>query len=343
MNVQRGIGRYLPAGLMFAVCCFLAACGSAGGKQESAGESKIVLTYAENQAEDYPTTRGAYKFAELVKKRSGGRIEILVYAGAELGDEQAVVEQLQFGGIDFVRTSISSLAEFVPAMNVLQMPYLYRDSEHMWQVLDGEIGEAFMQELEGSGLVGLSWYDAGVRNFYTSKKPIRTLEDMEGMTIRVQESVLMEAVVEAMGAKAVQMTFDKVYSALETEVIDGAENNWPSYESMRHYEVAKYFTLDEHTRVPEMQMISQRTWDSLSPEDQAIIRECAQQSAVYEWDLWEKQSKEAEAKVRAAGCEVIEMSDAEKKRFQEAVLPVYERFCADYMDRIDAIVAEGMD
>lgn len=342
MSVRRGFGRYWPAILVLAGGCLLAAC-MAGKKAEGSQEQKLVLTYAENQAEDYPTTKGAYRFAELVKEKSGGRIEILVYAGAELGDEQAVVEQLQFGGIDLVRASISSLAEFVPSMNVLQLPYLYRDSEHMWQVLEGEIGESFMKELEGSGLIGLSWYDAGVRNFYTSEKPIRTLEDMQDMTIRVQESGLMEAVVEAMGANAVQMTFERVYSALETEMIDGAENNWPSYESMGHYEVAKYYTLDEHTRVPEMQMISQQTWDKLSPADQAIIRECARQSAIYERKLWEKQSEESERKVREAGCVVIEMSEAEKKRFQEAVLPVYERFCGDYMDIIDAIAAEGLE
>lgn len=321
----------------------LMACAAGSRTVEEVQIPELVLSYAENQPENYPTTQGAYKFADLVKERTGGRIEILVYAGAELGDEQAVVEQLQFGGIDFVRASLSSLAEFVPRMNVLQMPYLYRDSDHMWQVLDGEIGDSFMQSLDGSGLKGLSWYDAGARNFYTTTRPITCLEDVRGMTIRVQESRLMEAVVEAMGGSAVQMTYDKVYSELETGTIDGAENNWPSYESMGHYEVARFYTLDEHTRVPEMQLISSRTWEKLSPKDQEIILQCAKESAVYERRLWEERCRASEKRVRAAGCTVIELSGEEKARFQEAVLPVYEKFCADDMDTIEAIIAVGKE
>ena len=275
----------------------LGACGKAG-KETKETVPEYVFTYAENQAEDYPTTRGAYKFAELVKERTGGRIEILVHAGGALGDEQAVVEQLQYGGIDFVRASLSSLSEFVPKMNVLQMPYLYKNSEHMWKVLDGEIGEEFMEILDGSGLTGLSWYDAGTRNFYCTNKPIRSLEDVKGMRIRVQESEMMGAMVEALGGTAVPMTYDKVYSALETGQIDGAENNWPSYESVRHYEVAPFYTVDEHTRVPEMQLMSRHTWEKLSPEDQNLIRECARDSAIYQRKLWTQRSEASQRRVR---------------------------------------------
>ena len=300
-----------------------------------------MLTYAENQAEDYPTTKGAYKFAELVKERTKGRIEILVYAEGELGDEQAVVKQLQYGGIDFVRASLSSMSEFVPELNVLQMPYLYKNSEHMWKVLDGEIGDEFMEILDGSGLTGLSWYDAGTRNFYWTEKPVQKLEDIKGMKIRVQESEMMAAMVETLGGTAIPMTYDKVYSALETGEIDGAENNWPSYESVRHYEVAPYYTVDEHTRVPEMQVMSQYTWEKLSLEDQRIILECAKESALYERKLWTQRSEASQRRVRSAGCVVIELSDEEKERFQDAMMPVYQRFCADYMDVIDRIVKVG--
>lgn len=321
----------------------IAGCMADKKKTETAAKPEWVLTYAENQTENYPTTQGAYKFAELVKEESGGRIEILVYAEAELGDEQSVIKQLQFGGIDLVRASLSSVSEFVPQLNVLQMPYLYRDSSHMWQVLDGELGDSFMQSMEGSGLTGLSWYDAGERNFYTKSRPITCLEDVRGMTIRVQESRLMEAMVEAMGANAVQMTYDKVYSGLETGVIDGAENNWPSYESMGHYEVAPYYTIDEHTRVPEMQLISTRTWEKLDPSDQELILRCAKESARYQRRLWEERCRASERRVREAGCTVIELSQEEKARFHDAVLPVYEKFCADYMDVIEAIIAVGKE
>lgn len=228
-------------------------------QQDRAGEgpgqcAEFVLTYAENQAEDYPTTQGAYKFAELVYERTGGKIEIQVNAGGVLGDEKTVIEQLQFGGVDFARVSLSPLAEFVPKLNVLQMPYLYTSREHMWKVLEGSIGDDFMNSFGGSHLVALSWYDAGARNFYSAAKPIESLEDMKGLNIRVQESELMMDTIEALGATPVPTAFGEVYSGLQTGKIDGAENNWPSYESTRHYEVAKYYTLDEHTRVPELQL-----------------------------------------------------------------------------------------
>lgn len=304
MKRDRMVIRVIFWGMILGI---LGACGKAG-KETKETVPEYVFTYAENQAEDYPTTLGAYRFAQLVKERTGGRIEILVKANGELGDEQAVVEQLQYGGIDFVRASLSSLSEFVPKMNVLQMPYLYKNSEHMWKVLDGEIGEEFMEILDGSGLTGLSWYDAGTRNFYCTNKPIRSLEDVKGMRIRVQESEMMGAMVEALGGTAVPMTYDKVYSALETGQIDGAENNWPSYESVRHYEVAPFYTVDEHTRVPEMQLMSRHTWEKLSPEDQNLIRECARDSAIYQRKLWTQRSEASQRRVRGAGCTVLELS-----------------------------------
>ena len=190
-------------------------------------------------------------------------------------------------------------------------------------------------------MVPLSWYDAGARNFYNSVRPIERLEDMSGMTIRVQESELMMDTMEALGAKPVPMAYGEVYSGLQTGEVDGAENNWPSYESTGHYEVAKYYTIDEHTRVPEMQLAAQSTWDKLSPEYQEIILECARESAEYERKLWAEREKVSEKKVRDAGCVVTELSAEEKARFQEAVSPMYELYCADYVDIIDQIVAAG--
>lgn len=319
----------------------LTACSSFKKEKTEAVVPEFVLTYAENQAEDYPTTQGAYKFAELVNQRTDGKIEIQVNAGGTLGDERSVIEQLQFGGVDFARVSLSPLAEFVPKLNVLQMPYLYTGPEHMWRVLEGKIGDDFMNSFGGSDLIPLSWYDAGARNFYNSVRPIEKLEDIQGMNIRVQESELMVDTIEALGASPVPMAYGDVYSGLQTGKIDGAENNWPSYESTRHYEVARYYTIDEHTRVPEMQLVAQATWDKLSPEYQNIIRECAQESAKYERQLWQDREKISEQKVREAGCVITELSAGEKERFQEAVLPMYELYCADYMDIIDQIVAAG--
>ena len=336
----------MKGNVLFGVLCVLAAavtaCSSGKGKAQSQAP-EFVLTYAENQAEDYPTTQGAYKFAELVRERTGGRIEIQVNAEAVLGDEKTVIEQLQFGGVDFARVSLSPLAEFVPKLNVLQMPYLYTGREHMWRVLEGPIGDDFMNSFDGSNLVALSWYDAGARSFYNTGRPIETLEDMRGLNIRVQESELMMDTIEALGATPVPTAFGDVYSGLQTGKIDGAENNWPSYESTRHYEVARYFTLDEHTRVPELQLAAQPTWDKLSPEYQDIIRECAQESAQYGRQLWAAREKVSESIVRKAGCIVTELSPEEKARFQEAAAPMYEKYCSEYVDIIDAIMEAGDD
>lgn len=327
--------------LFLSAAAVLSACGSRDDTEQETGAPEYVFTYAENQAEDYPTTKGAYRFAELVKERTDGKIIIQVNAEAVLGDEQSVVEQMQFGGIDFTRASISSIGEFLPKLDVLQMPYLYTGADHMWKVLDGEIGNDFLDSFEEIDCIGLSWYDAGARSFYNSVRPVQKLEDLKGMKIRVQESKMMGRMVELLGAESIPMTYADVYSALQTGQIDGAENNWPSYESERHYDVAKYMTVDEHTRVPEVQLVSKATWDKLTPEYREIIKECARESAQYERMLWSQRSEASRQKVIAAGCEVVELSPEEKRRFQEAVTPIYGEFCADYVDLIDQIVAAG--
>lgn len=304
-------------------------------------EPEFVFSYAENQTEDYPTTLGAKEFAKLVEKRSNGRIQILVQAEGALGTESDVIAQIQYGGIDFARVSLSQLAEYIPELNVLQMPYLYTNSDHMWKVLDGEIGDAFLAATNENELIGLSWYDAGARNFYNSKKPITCLEDMAGMRIRVQESEVMVDMVEALGATALPIPYADVYSALERGTVDGAENNWPSYEAMNHYEVAKYYTVDEHNRVPEMQICSKNTWNKLSEDDQKMILDCAKESALYERKLWTEREADSKELALKQGVEVVELSAAEKKRFQKAVMGVYEKYCADYMDVIEQIIAQN--
>ena len=333
--------------LALALCLSLVACGAkpaasssvaAGSTAAPAGES-YTLRYAENQPEDYPTTKAAYKFAEIVKEKTEGRITIEVYAGAQLGDEKSVIEQIQLGTIDFTRVSISPLSEFNKALNVLQMPYLYTDAAQMWRVLDGEIGDKYLDDMVSSNMYGLSWFDAGARNFYNSVREVKTLEDMKGLKIRVQESSLMMGMVSALGAEPTPMAYAEVYSGLQNGTIDGAENNWPSFESTSHYEVSKYFVLDEHTRVPEMQLISKATMEKLSAEDQAIIRAAAKEAATYERELWAEREKASEEKVRADGAVITELADGELEKFQAAMAPLYEEFTADYKDIVDAIRA----
>ncbi len=301
-------------------------CGHQPVQDEPGAE--LILRYAENQPEDYPTTQAALAFADLVAQRTDGRVKVLVYSGGELGAEQSVIQQMQFGGIDFSRVSLSQLAEYEPALSVLQLPYLYTDADQMWRVLDGTIGDEFLSTLESLELTGLSWFDAGVRSIYTRQK-VTGLADLQGLTIRVQESDMMSEMITDLGAKPVKVVYSKVYAALHNGEIDGAENNWPSYEAMGHYEVAPYFLKDEHTRVPEVQLASPAVMEKLAALDERypeIIRLCARESAKVERRLWAQQEAESESDLRAAGIEVTELDEEEKARFRAAVQPMYDRF-----------------
>lgn len=304
---------------------------------------EYVFSYAENQTQDYPTTMGGMRFAALVEERTQGRIRIRVQAEGVFGSESEVIRQMRYGGIDFARISLAQVADNIPEMKVLQLPYLYEDASHMWRVLDGEIGERFLQYPEQYDLIGLSWYDAGARNIYCSAKPVRTLEDMQGMRIRIQESEMMSEMMTALGAIPVKIPYDQVYAALERSQVDGAENNWSSFEAMQHYEVAKYYTVDEHIRIPEIQICAKHTWEQLSEEDRAIILECAKESAIYERKLWTEYEKTARKTALENQVEEIILSAEEKKKFQDAVKPVYERYEADYGEDIAQIRALGAE
>lgn len=301
-------------------------------------EPEYVLSYAENQEADYPTTLAGQYFAKLVEERTNGRIQILVQHSGERGAESEVVEQLKYGGVDFARISLSELTDYIEELTVLQLPYLYRNSEHMWKVLDGEIGDHFLEVMSDTELIGLSWYDAGARNFYTTDKPIRALSDIEGMSIRVQESNMMADFIKYLGGVPYKQAYAEVYSSLQRSEVQGAENNWPSYEAMQHYEVAEYYTIDEHTRVPDIQVCSRHTWEKLSEEDRKIIMECARESAIYQRELWTEREKQSEDRAIAGGAEVIMLPATEKIKFQKAVEPIYEKYCGDYMELVEQII-----
>ena len=282
--------------LVGTACAALGALTGCTAPEPTAAEPQpeLILRYAENQPEDYPTTKAALAFAEMVAQRTDGRVKVVVYSGGELGGELSVIEQMQFGGIDFARVSLSQLAGL----------------------------------LENVDLVGLSWFDAGVRSFYTREKAA-TLVDLQGKVIRVQESDMMSEMVSDMGAVPVQVVYSQVYAALHNGRIDGAENNWPSYEAMGHYEVAPYFLKNEHTRVPEIQIASRAALEKLAGLDSSfpgIVRGCARDSANVERRLWAEREAQAEEDMRAWGVEVTTLSEAEMQKFRAAVRPMYERF-----------------
>lgn len=297
---------------------------------------QIVLRLAEIHPKDYPTTQGDFEFARLVEEKTKGRIKVEVYFGAQLGQEKAVIEQVQFGAIDFARISVAPVAEFAKELNVLQLPFLYRDSEHMWKVLEGPIGDDLLKAVEKSKMIGLNWYDGGSRNFYNTKKEIKSVADLKGMKIRVMESKMFMELIKLLGASPTPMPFGDVYSALQTGVIDGAENNWPSYISSSHYEVAKFYSVDGHTRVPEITVASKQTMEKLSKEDQDAIRAAAKEAIKFQKEKWAAKEKEDEAKAKAAGSKITYFDANMVAEFQKAVAPMYDDY-KEYADLIKKI------
>jgi tripartite ATP-independent transporter DctP family solute receptor len=297
----------------------------------------VVLRLAETHPQGYPTELGDEEFARLVKERSGGRIVIEVYPGSQLGQETAVIQQVQFGAIDITRVSVSPVAAFVPKLNAFQMPYLYRDAAHMWSVLNGDIGKNLLSSLEPFGFIGLGWFEGGSRNFYNSKRPVKTPADLKGLKVRVQESELMMGLVSAFGAIPTPMAYGEVYSALQTGVVDGAENNWASYFSTSHYEVAKYFTLDEHTRVPEIIIGSKISLGRLSKADQDLIKQAAADAVNFQRAEWAKYEQISIDKVKAGGAQITTVTD--KAPWVALMAPLYAKQSKEIQDFVKQIQA----
>ncbi|CAN7609013.1 TRAP transporter substrate-binding protein [Pararhizobium sp. LjRoot238] len=300
---------------------------------------EITLRSADIHPDGYPTVEAVKYMGELVSQRTNGRIKIEVTNNAALGTEKDTIEQTRFGVIDMNRVNAAPFNNLVQQTVVLGLPFLFRSTEHMHKTVDGPIGDEVLAAFEPHGLVGLAFYDSGARSFYSTKKPIEKLEDLKGMKVRVQQSDLWIAMMEAFGANATPMPFGEVYSSLETGVVDAAENNWPSYESSRHFEVAKNYTLTEHSLNPEILVISKISWDKLSADDQKVLKDAAKESVAKMRELWTAREKASEEKVRAAGANVITVDKAE---FSAAMKPVYDRFVTDpqmkdLLERIRAI------
>ncbi len=312
-------------------------------KKDSKDDDRhLILRYADNQPEYFPTTKAARYFAELVYTRTEGKIDIQVHGNGELGGEVQCFQQMQFGGLDFARFSLGTLSAYYPKLNVLMLPYLYTDSDHMWRVLDGKIGDDFLSEVEECGVVGLCWFDAGARSFYT-RMPISRLEDMKGLPIRVQENDIMSSMVSSLGAETMQIPYGDVYSALQMGKVDGAENNMPSYLYTGHFEPARYFFVDEHFRLPEMVVMSKAAKseiESLGPEYLEIVRECAKESGIYERKLWKEEEKNAFEQLENLGVVFTFPATEEQEKFRKAMDVVYEDFSGENALLIDKIRSE---
>jgi tripartite ATP-independent transporter DctP family solute receptor len=271
---------------------------------------------------------------------TGGRLGIQMYASMQLGGEKEAIEQAQVGALQLARVSVGALGPVVDDLNVFNLPFLFRDTAHMDEVIDGPIGQELLDKVTNSPnthLVGLAFMDAGARNLYDTKKPIKDIADVKGLKVRVMGNPMFVDMMNAIGGNGVAMGYDQVFSALQTGVVDGAENNPPSFYFDNHYQVAKYYTLTEHLIVPEILVFSRPTWDTLSKDDQELIKKLAREAQLEERRLWNEKEQQAIDKMKAAGIEIIAISD--KTPFQKAVKPVWDKYGAKYAELIKRIQA----
>jgi tripartite ATP-independent transporter DctP family solute receptor len=302
-------------------------------------QGKLVLKASDVHPGGYPTVVAVENLGKKLEKATSGRLSVQMYPSMQLGGEKEAIEQAQVGAIAFARVSVGALGPVVDDLNVFNLPYVFRNTEHMQQVIDGPIGQDLLNAVtnSGKGLVGLCWMDAGARNFYDTKKPIKTIADLKGMKIRVMGNPMFVDMANSMGANGVPMGYDQVFTSLQTGVVDGAENNPPSFVFDNHYQVAKFYTVDEHLIVPEMLVMSKKIFDSMSKEDQASLLKFAREAQLDERKLWDVYEKQAMDKAKAAGIQIVSVSAADKKAFQDAVKPVWDKYGPKYAAMIKRI------
>ncbi len=282
-----------------------------------------VLKMAHALPTDHPVHAGIVYMSERLDELSDGTMRIDIYPGGQLGSERELMELLQIGTLAMTKVSSSPMEGFVPSMKVFSMPYVFRDSEHYWRALNSDLGKQLLLEGEKVRLRGLGYYDAGSRSFYMVEKPIHTPEDLSGMKIRVQKSQTSMQMVNALGGAATPISWGELYTALQQGVVDGAENNPPSFYTSKHYEVAKYYTLNEHTFVPDIVLISSYIWSSLDKRQQQWLQQAMDESIEYQRELWEKASEEALREVEEAGVEIIH---PDKTLFAQQVKEMHENY-----------------
>jgi tripartite ATP-independent transporter DctP family solute receptor len=282
---------------------------------------------ADNQVGDYPTVQAVEYMARLVKERTNGRHTIQVFHSRQLGEEKDTIEATKAGAIDLNRTNIVPLGAYIPAINVLAMPFLFRSADHLHKVLDGDIGKELLEEFRPHGFVGLTFYDSGARSIYNSVRPVRSMADLKGLKIRIQQSELMVDMIKALGAEPVQLSYGQVLTGLATKLIDGAENNWPSYVTTDHYRHAGYYTLTEHLMAPEVLVMSSKAWEGLDEKDRNIFRDAALESNLFMRERWRALEEKSRRQAEAAGIMITRGID--RQPFEAAMANIYAKASAD--------------
>ena len=301
-------------------------------------QQKLVLKATDVHPLGYPTVEAVVRMGKKLETASNGRLSIQMYPSMQLGGEKEMIEQAQVGALAIARISVGPMGPIVPELNVFNLPFMFRDNAHMEKVIDGPIGDEMLKKLSDhptANLVGLCWMNAGTRNVYNSKRPIKTPEDLKGLKIRMMGNPVFVDSMNALGGNGVAMGFDQLINAMQTGVVDGAENNEPSYESGQHYRYAKFYSNTGHLMIPEILIFSKRIWQGLPDADRALILKLAREAQQEERSLWYEKEKASLDAMKQAGTEINDVAD--KKPFQTAVKPVWDKYGAAHQALIQRI------
>ena len=310
----------------------------AGNGLPAFAQTKLVLKATDVHPLGYPTVEAVVRMGKKLEAATNGRLSIQMYPSMQLGGEKEMIEQAQVGALQIARISVGPMGPIVPELNVFNLPFMFRDNIHMEKVIDGPIGDELMKKLSEhptAGLIGLAWMNAGSRNVYNSKHPIKSVEDLKGLKIRMMGNPVFVDTMNSLGGNGIAMGFDQLVSALQTGVVDGAENNEPSYATGQHYRHAKYYSMTGHLIIPEIVVFSKRTWQTLSKEDQDLITKLGREAQQEQRGLWYEMEKTSLAQMKEAGAQVNEVAD--RKPFQAAVKSVWDKYGAQHAALIQRI------
>jgi tripartite ATP-independent transporter DctP family solute receptor len=303
----------------------LAGAALVGAPAPAHAQQKMVMKAADVHAFGYPTVEAIVRMGKKLESATNGRLSIQMFPAMQLGGEKEMIEQAQVGALQIARISVGPMGPIVDELNVFNLPFIFRDEAHMRKVIDGPIGQELLEKISNnhaSRLIALGWMDAGTRNLYT-KKPIKSPADLKGLKIRMMGNPVFVDTMNAMGGSGVMMSFSELYSALQTGVVDGAENNPPSLLTQNHYQVTKFYSLTGHLIIPEIFVFSRRSWESMSKEDQALIKKFSREAQLEQRGLWDKMVEDSVQKLKAAGVQFVEV---DKKVFYDATKPVREKY-----------------
>jgi tripartite ATP-independent transporter DctP family solute receptor len=306
----------------------------------ASAQAKAVFKASDVQPVGYPTVVATENLGKKLEAATNGRLSVQMFAASVLGGEKETIEQTQIGALQLLRVSVGALGPIVDDINVINMPFLFKSKAHSEKMMDGEIGQELLDKVSANtnaGLVALCWMNSGARSIYNTKRPVKSIDDLKGLKVRVIGNPIFVEMMNALGGNGIAMGYDQVFSALQTGVIDGAENNPPSYVFSNHYTAAKYYSLTEHLIIPEVLVFSRKAWTALAADDQNLIRKFAREAQFEERELWNKYEALAMDKATAAGCEILEIAD--KTPFQNAVKPVWDKYGPKYQATIQRIQA----